>query len=114
MEIFKWLDDHNFVSSYIVNDFRESTEAYYLNLEIHFTDDSILYVREFVEVNRRKYSFHWQTNSGDLITRWDNAPHFPNISTFPHHKHTGVSSVEISHDISLEDVLSYIQANSKG
>jgi hypothetical protein len=109
MEIFKWLDDPHFVNRYLIHDFRESDEAYYLNLEVHFVDSSILYVREFVDSNHRKYAFHWQKSDGDLIVRWDNAPHFPKLSTFPHHKHTGTSSVELSHDISLEDVFRHIQ-----
>ncbi|MEO6284185.1 MAG: DUF6516 family protein [Dyadobacter sp.] len=111
MEIFKWLDDSSFVSKYIINDFRESSTAFYLNLEVHFIDHSILYVREFVEPERRKYSFHWQKNSGEVITRWDNAPHFPKISTFPHHKHLGDESVEQSFDISLEAVLAHIKVS---
>jgi hypothetical protein len=34
-----------------------------------------------------KYSFHWQNPEGKLIRRWDNAPHHPEISSFPHHLH---------------------------
>lgn len=34
-----------------------------------------------------KYSFHWQRPDGYLICRWDNAPHHPELSTFPHHIH---------------------------
>lgn len=111
MEIFKWLDDKDFVESYIVHDFRESSTAYYLNIQAQFIDGSILYARQYVETDRRKYSFHWQKTTGDLILRWDNAPHFPNLATYPHHKHVGETSVETSHDISLEDVLKYIKLN---
>ncbi|MCE7063674.1 DUF6516 family protein [Dyadobacter sp. CY326] len=109
MEIFKWLDDKSLVAAYTINDFRELSESYYLNLEIRFKDDSILYVKEFIEPTRRKYAFHWQKKTGELIVRWDNAPHFPQLSTFPHHKHFGNGSVEESTDISIEDVLMYIQ-----
>ena len=24
-----------------------------------------------------------------MIVRWDNSPHYPNVSGFPHHKHVG-------------------------
>jgi len=34
-----------------------------------------------------KYSFHWQNAEGKMIRRWDNAPHHPEISSFPHHLH---------------------------
>lgn len=30
------------------------------------------------------------------IIRWDNAPHFPEISTFPHHHHTVDGAIEAS------------------
>lgn len=33
------------------------------------------------------YSFHWQNANNELIKRWDNAPHHPEISTYPHHVH---------------------------
>lgn len=28
----------------------------------------------------KKYSFHWQDNTGNLKRRWDNAPHFPQFT----------------------------------
>lgn len=40
------------------------------------------------QLNRTKYSYHWQTEQGSLIKRWDNAPHHPEITTTPHHLHT--------------------------
>ena len=36
-----------------------------------------------------KYSFHWQDQHGNLIKRWDNAPHYPDLDGFPHHIHIG-------------------------
>ncbi|SKB44292.1 toxin-antitoxin system TumE family protein [Dyadobacter psychrophilus] len=109
MEIFKWLDDEKFVFSYTINDFREFPESYYLNLEIRFNKNTVLYVREYVEASRRKYAFHWQQENGELLVRWDNAPHFPNLPTFPHHKHRADGTVQESTDISLDDVFEYIK-----
>ncbi len=34
-----------------------------------------------------KYSFHWQDAQGNLIRRWDNAPHHPELPSAPHHVH---------------------------
>ena len=34
-----------------------------------------------------KYSFHWQDVQGKLKQRWDNAPHYPDLSNSPHHVH---------------------------
>lgn len=36
-----------------------------------------------------KYSFHWQRRDGTPICRWDNAPHYRALPTFPHHLHEG-------------------------
>lgn len=41
------------------------------------------------EVVTGKYSFHWQRVDGTLLKRWDNAPHHPELSSFPHHIHDG-------------------------
>ncbi len=109
MDVFKWLDDHSLVSSYIVNDFKNSDSALYLNLEILLVDGTELHVREYVDLEHRKYSFHWQSASAELIARWDNAPHFPDLTTFPHHRHEADGKVVESHDISFDEVMSFIQ-----
>ena len=109
MEIFKWLDDSSFVKFHSINDFRKSEAILYLNLKIHFVNNSELHVREYLDADHRKYSFHWQSYNGDLITRWDNAPHFPDLITFPHHKHLASGEVIESYDISLEEILGFIQ-----
>ena len=41
------------------------------------------------EIRVQKYSFHWQTGTGGLIKRWDNAAHHPEVMTYPHHLHKG-------------------------
>jgi hypothetical protein len=33
------------------------------------------------------YRYHFQDKKNALIFRYDCTPHFPNLSTFPHHKH---------------------------
>jgi hypothetical protein len=35
------------------------------------------------------YSYHWADTDGNLIRRWDNTPHFPDLPGFPHHIHDG-------------------------
>jgi hypothetical protein len=35
------------------------------------------------------YSFHWADAEGQLLKRWDNTPHFPDLDGFPHHVHDG-------------------------
>ncbi|SDE08432.1 hypothetical protein SAMN04487996_103300 [Dyadobacter soli] len=109
MATFKWLSDYDeLIASYTIHDLRESGDMHYINIEVHLKDSSQLFIKEFNEPGRRKYSFHWQSRSGELILRWDNAPHFQNLPNFPHHKHLPDQSVESSYDIPLEDVLQYI------
>ena len=111
MDVFKWLNTHEVVTSYTIQDFRRSDTAFYLNIKVMLVDDSELFVREYVDTSHRKYSFHWQTQSGKLIVRWDNAPHFPQIATFPHHKHLSTGEVAESYDISFDEVMTQIQAH---
>ncbi|CAD7767147.1 MAG: hypothetical protein DNFNHJIP_00554 [Candidatus Argoarchaeum ethanivorans] len=46
----------------------------------------VLYVNEGIGESYRRYSYHLQ--KGDkMIRRWDNAPHWMGIRTFPFHLH---------------------------
>jgi hypothetical protein len=33
------------------------------------------------------YRYHLQDKNSELIFRYDNTPHFPDLPNFPHHKH---------------------------
>jgi len=61
--------------------------------DLYFADGSRLHFRELVEVQaqvvRRMYSYHYQAADTTLIFRYDDTPHHPDLSTFPHHKHDG-------------------------
>jgi len=39
------------------------------------------------QIRLAKYSFHWQDAQKQLVRRWDNAPHHPNLPNSPHHVH---------------------------
>jgi hypothetical protein len=61
-----------------------------------------------------RYSYHWQRANQQFIKRWDNAPHYPAIATYPHHLHDGDENNVLPHpSITLMDVLTFIrQINS--
>ena len=82
-----------------------------LKLEIVFHDGSELLVKDYhFAPDERKYAFHWSEAGGKLKIRWDNAPHWKRIPTFPHHKHVGHDkNVEASVEVTLTDVLEYIK-----
>lgn len=57
--------------------------------------ECFLYVLEMAgQIQMEKYSYHWQDASGNLIMRWDNAPHYPDLPFYPHHQHIGLDHVE--------------------
>jgi hypothetical protein len=37
------------------------------------------------------YSYHWADADDQLIRRWDNTPHFPDLPGFPDHIHDGAT-----------------------
>jgi hypothetical protein len=56
--------------------------------KILFIDGSALEFLEYLKGEiRLKYRFHYMDENGELIFRYDNAPHHE-VSTFPDHKHT--------------------------
>lgn len=59
---------------------------------LRFWDDSLLEFSEVLSARnmilvKTRYAYHYQDSREQLIFRYDNAPHHPEISTFPHHKH---------------------------
>ncbi len=84
--------------------------------EIKFLDNSVLMVREFVDVeltiDRDMYSYQYMTASNNLIFRYDNTRHHQklNLPNFPHHKHDGSQENVISSNApTLVDVLQEIE-----
>ena len=67
----------------------------FLRAAIIFIDNSVLYLREFVDVEntveRDMYSYQYMDASNSLIFRYDNAEHHKklNLPNYPHHKHEG-------------------------
>jgi hypothetical protein len=72
-------------------------------------DGSMLEFMEYLkEENRLKYRFHLINKEGDMVFRYDNAPHHRDISSFPHHKHLP-GNVSESIEKSIMDVLDEIE-----
>jgi hypothetical protein len=80
---------------------------------LKFTDGSLLDFGEVIllqnrEIVKLRYAYHYQNASGEVIFRYDNAPHYPNLPTNPHHKHVG-SAVEPAQVPDLSEVLREIE-----
>ena len=65
-----------------------------LDGRLRFLDGSLLEFAETITVRgvvlvKSEYAYHFQTADSRLIFRYDNAPHHPELSGFPEHKHEG-------------------------
>lgn len=92
--------------------FREDSKISEQKYRIIFKDKSILEYTEIVihEISKRKYAFQYMDMGYNLLIRWDNSLHYPQIESFPHHKHIGKdNTIEPSRDISLFEVLTEIK-----
>ncbi len=79
------------------------------NAKVEFSDGSLLYVTEEWAMDPTStrcvhYTYHYQNQRGDLVFRYDNAPHHPELETYPEHKHVG-SQVVAARRPDLADVL---------
>jgi hypothetical protein len=94
-EYFKEIESHIAHRVYILesNLIRDKRSAHIgiIEGELIFKDESVLNFIEFVNVKKEvhiyKYSYHYRDKNGELIFRYDMAPHHKEIVTFPHHKH---------------------------
>ena len=74
-----------------------------------FVDGSMLEFMEYLqEENRLKYRFHLMDREGNMILRYDNAPHHKDVSSFPHHKHFPINVVETD-EKGIMDILDEIE-----
>ena len=74
-------------------------------------DGSRLAIRDYLFVDQsRKYAYQWMEPGGKLRRRWDNAPHWPTISTSPHHIHLpDQDEPEPSTVTDLEELLGFLR-----
>jgi len=91
----------------ILDEFITSVSGF-LDCRVLLIDGSELYVSEYFTVlkdriKRDKYSYHLQKR-GELLIRWDNAPHHKELSTFPFHAHRK-DGVHESKEMTVEDIL---------
>ena len=63
-----------------------------LRIRLRFDQGHLLEINEAVVVEDNSlvsldYRYHCQDKNNRLIFRYDSTPHFPDLSSFPHHKH---------------------------
>lgn len=97
----------NIITDYDIIVWESEPTSYRFKARIAFIDGSYLAVKDYLFPGSRKYAFHWEDAEGKRIIRWDNAPHWKSVATYPHHRHEN-SDVYASVEVSVEDVLGYI------
>jgi hypothetical protein len=100
------LEKHkDIIKSFRIECYDQEGDSYRRRLEIVFINDSMLFFKEYLFSNgERKYAFNWMDAAGKLLCRWDNAPHWPDVITFPYHKHAQ-GQVLASKETTLEEIL---------
>ena len=76
-----------------------------------FNDDSRLEfseVKHAQEATKRKYRYQYMDDQNDLIFRYDNAKHYPDLPNFPHHKHLP-NEVQSCEEPSLKQVMREVE-----
>ena len=102
------------ISSNIQKYFGPNEETVYVKGHIIILDSSVLEISLYAfryrdDIAVDKYRFHYMTGTGQILFRYDNAPHHPEIGSYPNHKHTP-DKVIPSKMPSLKDVLDEISA----
>ncbi len=95
------------IKQHSILDYKFSSIAQFLKAKVVLKNDDVLYVKEFISSTEHLYSYHWQKANGDLIIRWDNAPHHKSLKTFPHYKHS--PDLEESYETTFKDILKVIK-----
>ena len=74
--------------------------------------DFELHIAEYVvtepNLTRPKYRYHLQDSDSRLVSRWDNVPHHPTVSTFPDHRHDDLGGVHPTPSMNVPDVLNAV------
>ena len=93
-----------------------TSERANLRIRLRFQSGYLLEINEAIivengELQTLGYRYHLQSAGNELVFRYDNAPHFPDLPSFPHHKHLRNTVVAASKP-DLLDVLQEAKINS--
>lgn len=93
-----------------------TSERANLRIRLRFQSGCLLEINEAIIVENGVlktlgYRYHLQRAGGELVFRYDNTPHFPDLPSFPHHKHLH-NAVVASSKPDLLDVLQEAKINN--
>ena len=112
-EISEFLSTYPIVVSVDINTVKGSEKKGHIKGIAKLIDGSELHFFEFVVTNvviiKEKYRYHWQKSDGKIINRWDNARHYKEIESFPHHIHDrSEDNVKSSKELEIKEIFDVI------
>ena len=93
----------------IDTEYDEDADVGIIGGSITFKDGSIFHFKEVLLGKRREYRFHYMDERNNLICRWDTAPHYKKLKTYPYHVHLP-DGVKESRPLTLIDALDNIES----
>lgn len=100
----EWLTDRVNIDT----EYDEDADAGIIGGSITFKDGSIFHFKEVLLGEKSHYRFHYMDEQNNLISRWDTAPHYRDLKTFPYHVHLP-DGIKESKQVTLIDVLDKIE-----
>ena len=79
----EWLTERVIIDT----EYDEDADVGIIGGSITFKDGSIFHFKEVLLGESRHYRFHYMDERNNLIFRWDTAPHYRDLKTFPYHVH---------------------------
>jgi hypothetical protein len=114
LNIEKIITSHKLILLHQIKYRQLSPSTGYIKTEITFLDFSQCAIFEFIRIENQKikiekYRYHYMNSHNRLLFRYDNASHYNNVNTYPHHKHISHTEVIPSTQKSFSNILSEIE-----
>ena len=94
-EILQYLESKNIISQIIEINTDETANRGYYKIRCKLIPSYFMLQIKWI-VTPENFIYSYQLFSDTHLLRWDNSPHFPDISTFPHHFHDITESIQPS------------------
>ena len=87
-----------------------NTSKGFIRFKLELKDGSEIHVFEYVKTPKEviDYSYHWQDKDKNLVMRWDNAPHHPELNNSPYHVHIK-EQIKSSRKLTFNEVLEIVE-----
>lgn len=85
-----------------------------LRIRIRFDDGYLLELNESAiaegkDIKHLGYRYHFQDKKNNLIFRYDNTPHFPDLESYPDHKHSSSGVISTKKPSIIEAIIEATQ-----